>query len=124
MGPKRPTSGERVTFLCQFEDLPDGRSKGVLPNDRGRDQVVLVRQGSRVFGYINNCPHYDKAPLGWKKDEFLTADRQHIMCASHGALFRVTDGACELGPCLGQSLAPVHIEVKEGSVFMISPLSQ
>ncbi len=122
MGPRRPTSGQRVTLLCQLDDLPDGRSKGVLPNDRGRDQVVLVRQGARVYGYINNCPHYDKAPLGWKKDEFLTADKQHIMCASHGALFRVTDGECELGPCLGQSLTKLDVRVEDGAVYLDTAL--
>ena len=122
MGAGRPTSGEGVTFLCQLDDLPDGRSKGALPNNRGRDQVVLVRQGDKVYGYINNCPHYDKAPLGWKKDEFLTADRQHIMCGSHGALFRVTDGACELGPCLGQSLSKLDVRIKNGAVFLAKAL--
>jgi len=119
----RSASRQKVTLLCQLDDLADGESKGVLPNNRGRDQVVLVRQGARVYGYINNCPHYDKAPLGWKKDEFLTADRQHIMCASHGALFRVTDGACELGPCLGQSLTKLEVRVESGAVYLDTELS-
>jgi len=112
------TSGKRVSVLCKLDDIPMGGSKGVLPNARGRDQVLLVRQGSRVYGYVNNCPHYDKAPLGWKKDEFLSGDREHIMCAAHGALFRVDDGQCVIGPCLGQGLTPVKLRV-EGSVLLL-----
>ncbi len=112
------TSWERVTHLCQLDDIPLGGSLGVLPNARGRDQVLLVRQGDRVYGYVNNCPHYDKAPLGWKKDEFLSGDRQHIMCASHGALFRVNDGECVLGPCLGQALTPLKLRL-EGEALML-----
>lgn len=107
-----------MIVLCQLGDIADGRSKGVLPNDRGRDRVLLVRQGSRIYGYINNCPHYDRAPLGWKRDEFLSGDGSHIMCAAHGALFRITDGACALGPCLGQNLTPVALRVVDGAVII------
>jgi len=103
------------TVLCQLDDIALGGSKGVLPNARGRDRV-------RVYGYINNCPHYDKAPLGWKKDEFLSGDRSHIMCAAHGALFRINDGECVIGPCLGQGLTPVAVEVKDGAVCLSAAL--
>jgi nitrite reductase/ring-hydroxylating ferredoxin subunit len=113
-----------MTVLCQLADIPEGGSKGALPNARGRDQVVLIRQGPRVYAYVNNCPHYDRAPLGWKKDAFLSGDGQHIMCAAHGALFRVADGACEVGPCLGQSLEPVAVAVRDGAVFLTAPFSR
>jgi len=103
--------------ICALDDIPDGGSRGACPSRRGRDQVLLIRQGPRVYGYVNNCPHYDRAPLGWKKDEFLSGDRRHIMCAAHGALFRITDGTCEVGPCLGQKLTPVPIKVENGLLF-------
>ena len=106
--------------LCALSDIPDGGSKGVLPGPRGRDRVVLVRRDGGIHAYINNCPHYDRAPLGWKKDAFLSGDGKHIMCAAHGALFRITDGVCELGPCLGQRLEPVAIDLKDGDVFLVS----
>lgn len=118
MGARRPAPGERVTFLCRLEDIPDGGSKGVMPNERGRDRVLLVRQGDRIHAYINNCPHYDRAPLGWKKDEFLSGDGQHIMCAAHGALFDIENGACTLGPCLGQSLTSVSVRLDGGQVVL------
>ena len=106
--------------LCKLTDIPDGGSVGVLPNRRGRDQIVLVRQGQHVYGYVNNCPHYDRAPLGWKKGEFLSGDKRHIMCAAHGALFDIQTGVCELGPCLGQSLASVPLDVADGAVRLVS----
>ncbi|MFS4580168.1 Rieske (2Fe-2S) protein [Phaeobacter sp. C3_T13_0] len=108
--------------LCAIDDIPDGASKGVLPGKRGRDRVFLVRQGRRVYGYINNCPHYDRAPLGWKTDEFLNSARTHIMCAAHGALFGIADGLCEIGPCLGQRLAPVPLKIQDGIVHLNSTL--
>lgn len=124
MGAQRPAFGqrERVSILCALDDILPGGSKGVLPNKRGRDQVVLVRQGDRVYGYINNCPHYDRAPLGWKKDAFLNGEGTRIMCAAHGALFRIEDGRCEIGPCLGQSLTPVALEVSDGVIRLAGQL--
>jgi nitrite reductase/ring-hydroxylating ferredoxin subunit len=104
-------------WLCRVDDIADGGSVGVAPDYRGRDRVLLVRQGQEVYGYINNCPHYDRAPLGWKKDAFLNGDQTRIMCAAHGALFRISDGACELGPCLGLRLSPVELVIREGEVF-------
>lgn len=126
MGTGRTASGQggltRPTMprqrLCALDDIPDGGSKGVLPNARGRDQGFLVRQGARVYGYVNNCPHYDRAPLGWKKDEFLNGPRDRIMCSAHGALFRIEDGTCEIGPCLGQALGRIPIMVEDGLVFV------
>lgn len=104
--------------LCRLEDIADGGTLGVLPNARGRDTVLLVRQGNRVFAWVNNCPHYDRAPLGWRKDDFLNGDKTRILCSAHGALFRIEDGVCEIGPCLGQSLTPVSIRLDGGTVWL------
>lgn len=77
----------------------------------------MVRKGTRVFAYVNNCPHYDRAPLGWKKDAFLNGTGDKIMCASHGALFAIEDGVCEVGPCLGQTLEPIAVTVIDGQII-------
>ncbi|MCU0905849.1 MAG: Rieske (2Fe-2S) protein [Rhodobacteraceae bacterium] len=107
-----------MTFLCRLDDLPEGGARGVLPGRRGRDRVVLLRRAGRVFAWVNNCPHYDRAPLGWRKDEFLNGDGSRILCAAHGALFRIEDGVCEIGPCLGQALTPVPVRVADGAVWL------
>lgn len=122
MGAWRSSAGQVVTVLCRLEEIEPGGSKGVLPNRRGRDRVMLIRQGSRVYGYVNACPHYDGVPLGWKKDTFLNGDRTRIRCASHGALFRIDDGVCEIGPCLGQALTPVAVSVRDGQVCLDEPI--
>ena len=110
------TQGAQV--LCALSDIPDGGSRGILPNSRGRDQGFLVRRGAVVRGYVNNCPHYDRAPLGWKKDAFLNKAGDRIMCAAHGALFRIEDGVCEIGPCLGQALEPLPVRVQDGQILL------
>lgn len=107
--------------LCRLDALEPGRSRGFDPLGEGRDTMFIVRQGDRLYAYRNNCPHYDNARMAWKKDEFLNGDRSRIVCAAHGALFDIPTGTCEAGPCLGDALEPVPIEVRGGEVFVTAP---
>jgi nitrite reductase/ring-hydroxylating ferredoxin subunit len=36
---------------------------------------------------------------------------EYILCLNHDARFRVEDGVCIGGPCLGQRLKPVTVRV-------------
>jgi nitrite reductase/ring-hydroxylating ferredoxin subunit len=106
--------------VCALEDLPDagereGREFELRPD--GYSTVFLVRRGQEVFGYLNRCPHRG-TPLNWSPDQFLDAARRHIVCATHGALFRVEDGHCLAGPCAGDALDPVTIELRDGDVYL------
>ncbi len=107
--------------LCAFTDLVDGKSRGFDPLNEGRDTMFVVRQGPRIYAYRNNCPHYDNARMAWRKDAFLTHDEQQIMCSAHGAVFTITTGYCEAGPCVGQSLEAVAVAVRDGEVFIQDP---
>ncbi len=107
--------------LCRVEDLRDGHSRGFDPLGEGRDTMFIVRQGDRLFGWRNSCPHYDHARMAWKKDEFLSADRAKIVCGAHGALFEIESGLCVQGPCLGDMLTPVPLAVRGAEVFLCEP---
>jgi nitrite reductase/ring-hydroxylating ferredoxin subunit len=112
-------------FLCRLEDIPDGTSLGFDPWGDGRDTVLLVRQGSRVHGWHDACPHYGtqerNVPMAWRKDAYLNADRTRIVCAAHGAQFDIATGVCTLGPCLGQGLRPVALAVTPDNHIYIPP---
>lgn len=113
------TKEERL--LCRFDDLPDGRSRGFDPLGEGRDTMFIVRRGAAIYAYRNACPHYDRARMAWKKNEFLNGDRSRIMCAAHGAEFTIEEGECTIGPCLGQRLTPVRVELRGTEVWVIGP---
>jgi len=81
--------------------------------------MFVVRQGETVFGYRNACPHIESARMAWRKDEFLNADRSRIQCSAHGALFRISDGVCEIGPCVGEALVPVSLIVHQADVWLV-----
>jgi nitrite reductase/ring-hydroxylating ferredoxin subunit len=80
--------------------------------------MFVVRRGNEVHAWRNHCPHYDRARMAWRKDEFLDPSGEKIMCFAHGALFEIDSGECTLGPCLGQSLTPVEIELRDGKVWL------
>ena len=109
--------------LCRLDELADGRSQGFDPLDEGRDTMFVVRRRDVVVGYRNACPHYDFARMAWRKDEFLNAAATMIRCSAHGALFRIDDGLCEEGPCIGERLTPVPLAVRDGEIWIIGPFA-
>lgn len=83
----------------------------------------VVRQGDNVYAYQNRCMHVGH-PLNWQPDRFLTEDGLQIVCASHGALYEIDTGICTAGPCSGQQLAPVQVEIRAGNVVVKGPTAQ
>ncbi|MET0265074.1 MAG: Rieske 2Fe-2S domain-containing protein [Duganella sp.] len=101
------------TLLCHLDDLPDGEARGFDPYRAGQDSLLVVRQGQRLYGYRDLCPHYGDTPMAWRRHAYLDAAHRYIVCAAHGALFEIASGACVCGPCLGQSLTPVRLVVND-----------
>jgi len=102
--------------LCRLADIADGEAKGfTLEDAEGSRDILVYRDGEIARGYVNSCPHVG-SPLDWAPDRFIAPDGFHLMCATHGALFRPGDGYCVSGPCLGESLVPVALQVIEGEV--------
>jgi len=83
--------------------------------------MFVVRREDDVFGYVNICPHA-RTPLDWTPDQFLNRDRTNLLCATHGAQFRIHDGFCVAGPCPGASLSRVPIIVTNGEVVVDGPI--
>lgn len=103
--------------LCRLDDIPDGAARGFEPAPGGFTGLFAVRRGEVVFVYVNSCPHIG-VPLDWAPHRFLTRDGRRIICATHGAEFRIEDGVCTHGPCLGDRLEAVMITIKDGTVLV------
>lgn len=105
-------------ILCRLDEIPDGTGRGfTVETNLGMRDIMVIRQGGRVFGYENACPHVG-TPLDWLPDQFLSEDGSHIVCATHGAKFRIADGMCFSGPCHGVPLNPAVIVVRDGEVVL------
>ncbi len=101
--------------LCRLEEIADPGSRGFELDERS---IFVVRRGATIAGYVNSCPH-TRGPLDWIEGQFLDLAREHIVCATHGALFRIHDGHCIAGPCAGDHLTPVKIALVEGVLHLV-----
>jgi nitrite reductase/ring-hydroxylating ferredoxin subunit len=106
-----------LSGICRLEDLKDPGSGGFqVEKDGEQVRIMVIRIGPSVWGYVNSCPHIG-APLDWVQGWFLDRSRTRILCASHGATFRIEDGFCVGGPCAGDALTPFPVEVRDGWVI-------
>lgn len=109
-----------ATVLCHVDDIGDPGSRGVTVHTvEGPLEIILVRKSGRIYGYRNSCPHTG-GPLDWMPDQFLDLDRKYIQCATHDALFCITDGMCIAGPCTGEQLIRVPVAVGADGEIILS----
>lgn len=78
----------------------------------------VVNHGGVVYAYVNRCPHTGTTLDLWP-NEFFTEDGRHLICATHGAVFRPETGLCIAGPCPGASLTPLPVE-RRGDTLVVS----
>ena len=89
------------------------------PGAPRREAIVLCdAHGFRAF--LNVCKHLP-IPLDAGSRNVLAADGRHFLCRTHGALYRISDGTCVQGPCGGQALASLAVELDSGRVYVRLP---
>ncbi|MBC3953573.1 MULTISPECIES: Rieske (2Fe-2S) protein [Pseudomonas] len=103
--------------LCRVDTLVEGQSYGFDPLHEGRDRVFALRYRGRVRVYLNSCPHLHVA-LQYRKDRYLSADGERILCYAHGAQFLPDSGECVYGPCLGQTLTSLVVSEQDGWLLL------
>jgi nitrite reductase/ring-hydroxylating ferredoxin subunit len=114
-----PRPGRHV--LCRLDEIEDGEGRGfTLGEGPEALEIVVVREDARVYGYVNSCPHTG-TPLEWLPDQFMSEDGGHILCHTHGALFRIEDGYCVAGPCAGDALRPVAVTREGADLIVLVP---
>lgn len=102
--------------LLALDDLPDGGLLEVEAEIDGvAESLILHRKGDSVHAWLNICPHAGRR-LDWAPGKFLMSKDGLLVCAAHGASFELSGGACIAGPCRGDSLRAVAVDVVEGAV--------
>ena len=103
--------------ICSVEDVPEGDARGfeLKSGEESLLSLILAKRDGQIFAYENRCPHRG-TPLDWRPDRLLDVTGEYLICATHGALFRFEDGDCVVGPCVGEGLRPIRVEVVDGRV--------
>lgn len=105
--------------MCRLDDMADPSSKAfVLKFDDGEEvEIFVVRRGAEAHAYVNECPHEAMPLNGDDENAFLNLDGSRILCAVHGATFRLTTGEALSGPALPDGcLMRVPVSVVEGEI--------
>jgi len=87
---------------------------------RYRVDGFLVNDHGSFHAYVNRCRHMT-TPLDFIRDQFLSEDRRHLMCYTHGALYEFATGLCIAGPCKGESLYRLPLRIDRGEVLVGCP---
>ena len=103
--------------LCHASEIQEGGAKGF--NLEPELSVFVVKKNQQLYGYRNSCPHLG-IELEWIEDQFLDSDNSLIQCSTHGALFLIEDGLCVSGPCQGQMLTSIDIEMDESEQIWLN----
>ena len=108
-----------MTVLCRVGDIPDGDAIAVACEVNGETlNLIVTRSGQDVYCYHNECPHQGRR-LDWAPGRFLKSKDGLLVCAVHGASFETVGGECVAGPCRGDHLRAVPVEIRDGQVHLL-----
>ncbi|MEM6956693.1 MAG: Rieske 2Fe-2S domain-containing protein [Myxococcota bacterium] len=96
--------------------LPVGKDERGLPID-----ALVVRKDGVLHAYTNVCKHIP-IPLDSGSGDYLDEHEgeTYLICNTHGALYRLNDGMCVLGPCSGEALDRLDLEEHDGTWFVVT----
>lgn len=108
---------EERLLLCRSQDLQEGGlavSFDVRYEGYGC-RAFAVRAEGKVQAYLNRCTHI-AMEMDYQPDRFFDESGKWLMCATHGATYDPTTGACVGGPCQG-GLIRVELTEQDDQVF-------
>lgn len=81
--------------------------------------ILVVRTQDGLHAYWNVCKHLP-VPLD-AGALHLPLEQGALVCKTHGARYRPEDGFCTEGPCAGESLERLEVEVEDGIAYARVP---
>jgi nitrite reductase/ring-hydroxylating ferredoxin subunit len=104
-----------LATLSAIED--GGFAEAEAEIDGSPESLILHRDGTTARAWLNICPHQGRR-LDWAPGKFLKSKDGLLVCAVHGASFELQRGECVAGPCRGDCLRAVAVEVRDGAVVL------
>ena len=112
--------------VAKLSDIKKGSAtNAVIELADGHRHLILTRKAEvkswdefdEVNVFLNSCPHTG-VRLDWKVGVFLTVDKAHLQCSTHGALFELDSGFCVAGPCINQCLVKLQTKVYDQAIYV------
>jgi len=113
--------GDGARWTCPAAQLSPGQTATFRLRGQGRDLPgFIVNHRGQYRAWVNRCPHAG-TPLDLWPNEFWSEDGQHLVCATHGAIFDPDTGVCLEGPCPGARLQGLPLERRAGVLVVSCP---
>ena len=77
----------------------------------------VIRFHGKPYAYVNQCAHV-AVELDWNEGDFFTAQKDFLICATHGAHYRPDNGFCVMGPCKGRSLKIIPVTEQNQEIII------
>lgn len=105
--------------LCDSTVLIDGGTgfRFELEVEGRSVPAFAIRHNGIAHAFLNRCAH-KLVELDWLEGQFFDDSRQHLICATHGALYDPATGACIQGPCRGGKLVSLAVHERDGGVWL------
>ena len=105
-------------WRCAVATVPPGHSAVFRLERAGRAvNGFVVNHDGHFRAYVNCCPHVG-TPLDLWPNEFFGEDGRTLVCSTHGAVFEPISGRCTAGPCVGDRLTPLPLDL-EGETIVV-----
>ncbi len=111
-------------WLSALSELGEGDVR-VFRFRRGkaRCEGFVLRYRGVLCAYENRCPHWG-IDLDLGDERFYDAPSERIYCKTHGATFLPYSGECDTGPCRGERLDRLELELAGHDAWVIIPDAQ
>ncbi|HUR72169.1 MAG TPA: Rieske 2Fe-2S domain-containing protein [Candidatus Limnocylindrales bacterium] len=118
MAAESRTGGRVVARVNEVQ--PGAVKKFWLICQQYRLDAILINDQGNYYAYVNRCRHMP-TPLDFVRDEFFSDDGRYLQCYTHGALYEFASGLCVSGPCKGESLYRLPVQIDRGEVLVGCP---
>ncbi|MCY4148235.1 MAG: Rieske (2Fe-2S) protein [Gammaproteobacteria bacterium] len=116
-----PSKSGQWISVGTLERLDGGGTAIMFDIDRSKFlSGFVIKRGDQVYAYVNHCPH-NGSRLDWVPGELFDESGEHLICATHGAIFEPDTGKCVGGPCINQTLIPMAVKLERNSIYVKVP---
>lgn len=112
-------AADKRPVICRSRELIE-RKRGVrfvVCRHGEMTPAFVVRFDGVVHAYLNRCAHRS-LELDWVEGEFFDAFGEHLLCATHGARYAPSSGACVGGPRGGAGLVKLPVFEENGEILL------
>ncbi len=116
--PTPPSPPEKTRIAASAQLAENATITFTFDSSEGEQGGFVFLRSGQYYAYQNTCAHMSLS-LDMEDNDFFTVDDDLLQCKTHGAVYVPETGECVGGPCIGEWLHKLNLEVRQGEVFHV-----